>query len=169
AVAFGWAAYALTSVARRWISSVSAATWTATGLMTLVFALVPNPVTGSLLHLQRTHRALVYQAHLREDAARAIVDLGGPAKVLKCGTVMTEGFQVPMLAWTLGVRTLGVEAPPTHVEQGGPWPNTILQARDTSKARLLPLPAQIIAWEHAGARYTTFRVRTFIVFSTCAK
>ena len=169
AVAFGWAAYALAGVARRWISSVSAASWMATGLMTLVFALVPNPVTGSLLHIQRTHRALVYQAHLREDAAQAIVDLGGPAKVLKCGTVMTEGFQVPMLAWTLGVRTLGVEAPPTHVVPGGPWPNTILQTRDTSKARLLPMPAQIIAWEQAGARYTTFRVRTFIVFSTCAK
>ncbi len=169
AVAFGWAAYALAGAARRRPSSASAASWTATGLMTLVFVLVPNPVTGSLLHIRRTHRALVYQAHLREDAARAIADLGGPAKVLRCGTVMTEGFQVPMLAWTLGVRTLGVQAPPVHVVQGGPWPNTILQARDTSKARLLPRPAQIIAWEQAGARYTTFRVRTFIVSSTCAK
>ena len=48
--------------------------------------------------LPRTHRALVYQAHLREDLTRPSTRLGGAERILACGTVMTEGFQVPMVA-----------------------------------------------------------------------
>ena len=66
---------------------------------------------------------------------------------------MTEGFQVPMVAWTLGVRTLRIEAPPTTLAPP-PWPAVILQTRAQSNSTLLPTPAQIIAWERAGAHYT---------------
>ncbi|MGH2884938.1 MAG: hypothetical protein ACRDPA_19925, partial [Solirubrobacteraceae bacterium] len=52
---------------------------------------------------------------------------------------------------------------------GPPWPAVILQTRAQSNATLLPTPAQIIAWEHAGAKYKLIaHVRTFRVFSTCA-
>ena len=81
---------------------------------------------------------------------------------------MTEGFQVPMAAWTLGVRTLQVEAEPSNLA-GPPWPAVILQTRAQSNATLLPTPQQIIAWEHEGAKYKLIaHVRTFRVFSTCA-
>jgi hypothetical protein len=81
---------------------------------------------------------------------------------------MTEGFQVPMVAWTLGVHTLRIEATPSNLV-GPPWPAVILQTRAQSNSHLLPTPAQIIAWEHAGAQYRQVaHVRTFRVFSTCA-
>jgi hypothetical protein len=61
-----------------------------------------------------------------------------------------------------------VEAEPSTVA-GPPWPAVILQARAQSNATLLPLPQQIVAWEHDGAPYKLVtHVRTFRVFSTCA-
>jgi hypothetical protein len=93
---------------------------------------------------------------------------GGTGALLSCGAVMTEGFQVPMVAWTLGVHTLRVEAEPLHLAPP-PGPAVILQTRAQSRSRLLPSPAQIIVWEHAGAHYRLIaHVRTFRVFSTCA-
>ncbi len=131
-----------------------------------LFLAVPPWIGTNIISLPRTHRALVYQAHLREDMAASIRRLGGTAAVLRCGSVMAEGFQVPMLAWMLDVRTLRVEAQPTGIA-GPPWPNIIFQDRDTSHAALLPVPAQIRAWERDGARYAAFHQRTFRVFSTC--
>ena len=68
---------------------------------------------------------------------------GGADKVLGCGSVMTEGFQVPMVAWVLGVPTTRIEAPPTlggaaHPQPASDAPNVILQTRDTRSAHLLP-------------------------------
>jgi hypothetical protein len=124
--------------------------------------------SGSIISVPRTHHALVYQAHLREDLSAAVRKAGGSGALLGCGAVMTEGFQVPMAAWTLGVHTLRVEATPNRLV-GAPWPAVILQTRAQSRSRLLPTPAQIIAWERAGARYRLVaHVRTFRVFSTCA-
>ncbi|HEY2657305.1 MAG TPA: hypothetical protein VGI55_16075 [Solirubrobacteraceae bacterium] len=137
-----------------------------------LFLAVPPWIGTNIVSLPRTHHALVYQAHLRQDLNAAVQKAGGVSAILNCGshqnTVMTEGFQVPMVAWTLGVRTLRVEAEPSQLA-GPPWPNVILQARAQSKSTLLPTPAQIIAWERAGAHYTLVaHVRTFRVFSTCA-
>jgi hypothetical protein len=142
-----------------------------TALALAVGVTTPSWVGSSLIDVQATHRALVYQAHLRQDLSTAIRELGGAKRVLACGTVMTEGFQVPMVAYDLGVRMLRVETQPTPPRgqlAPGPGPNVIFQARDTSHAALLPPPAQIIAWEHAGAHYTFRHIRTFWVFSDCA-
>jgi hypothetical protein len=135
-----------------------------------LFLAVPPWIGTNIISLPRTHHALAYQAHLREDLAAAIEKAGGKSALLNCGngTVMTEGFQVPMVAWALGVRTLGVEAEPSQVA-GPPWPDVILQTRAQSNSTLLPTPAQILAWEHEGANYKLVaHVRTFRVFSTCA-
>jgi len=130
---------------------------------------VPPWVGQNVISLPRTHHALVYQAHLRDDLTAAVREAGGAGPLLKCGSVMTEGFQVPMVAWTLGVHTLRVEAEPSGLAPP-PWPNVILQTRAQSDSTLLPTPAQIIAWEHAGARYTLVaHVRTFRIFSTCGR
>ena len=133
-----------------------------------LFLAVPPWIGTNIVSLPRTHHALVYQAHLREDLAAAVSKAGGANALLNCGSVMTEGFQVPMVAWNLGVRTLRVQAPPTKIA-GPPYPAVILQTRAQSNSTLLPTPAQIIAWEHAGAKYKLIaHVRTFRVFSTCA-
>jgi hypothetical protein len=134
----------------------------------LLFLTVPEWFGRNIVSIPRTHHALVYQAHLREDLAAAVRKAGGAGALLNCGPVMTEGFQVPMVAWNLGVRTLRIQAPPSKLV-GPPYPAVILQTRAQSNATLLPTPAQIIAWEHAGANYKLIaHVRTFRVFSTCA-
>ncbi|MBV9605333.1 MAG: hypothetical protein JO027_09505 [Solirubrobacterales bacterium] len=132
-----------------------------------LFLAVPPWIGKNIISLPRTHHALVYQARLRSDLSAAVAKAGGAHALLGCGSVMTEGFQVPMAAWTLGVHTLRVEATPNTLV-GPPWPAVILQTRAQSTSRLLPSPQQIVAWEHAGARYRLIaHVRTFRVFSTC--
>ena len=132
-----------------------------------LFLAVPPFITKNVISLPRTHHALWYQALLRKDMSAAVQEAGGRAAVLRCGSIMTEGFQVPMLAWTLGVPTLRVQATPLTMV-GAPWPNVVFQNRAQSKSTLLPLPQQIIAWERAGAHYRLVaHNRTFRVFSTC--
>ncbi|HSC02172.1 MAG TPA: hypothetical protein VLC49_02605 [Solirubrobacteraceae bacterium] len=139
-----------------------------TAVAVVLFLALPSWIGKGIVSLPRTHHALVYQAKLRSDLSAAVAKAGGADALLRCGPVMTEGFQVPMVAWTLGVHTLRIEATPSKIV-GPPWPAVILQTRAQSNSHLLPTPAQIIAWEHDGARYQQVaHVRTFRVFSTCA-
>jgi hypothetical protein len=176
-IAWGWFSRALADWIRRLAGLLGSGVKPLAGPAFTVFAgavvavalflAVPPWIGTNIVSLPRTHHALAYQAHLREDLTAAVRKAGGKQALLGCGVVMTEGFQVPMVAWTLGVRTLRVEAEPSHLA-GPPWPNVILQTRAQSKSTLLPTPAQIIAWERAGAHYTEVaHVRTFRVFSTC--
>jgi len=175
-VAWGWFSVAAADVIR-WLGSRASglrelsrprfAVPAGTVVALAAFLAVPPWIGKNIVSLPRTHHALVYQARLREDLSAAVSEAGGAGALLNCGTVMTEGFQVPMAAWTLGVHTLRVQATPTGLV-GPPWPAVILQTRAQSNAHLLPTPAQIVAWEHAGARYKQIaHVRTFRVFSTC--
>jgi hypothetical protein len=94
---------------------------------------------------------------------RAVQAAGGRSKILACGTIMTEGFQVPMLAWNLDVHTGRLQASPAKAGTGTP-PNVVFQARAQRNAHLLPI---IRAW--AGAHYLPVtRVRTFRVYAQCA-
>jgi hypothetical protein len=165
--AFGWAAYGLarrTGRLGRLRLHGGAAAVSAVALMVLVYMFVPNWVGKNLIAIPRTHRALVYQARLRIDAADAIKKLGGRDRVLACGTVMTEGFNVPLLAWSLDVPMLRVEAaPPT----GGPYgraPNAVFQTRATRHASLLP---HLRDWPNTSYQLA-HRNMTFKVSSQCA-
>jgi hypothetical protein len=128
-----------------------------------VIVATPPWIGPSIVDLPATHRALVYQAHLRQDMARA-VKLVGAKRILACGTVMTEGFQVPMLAWNLDVHTARLAASPASVSHPGPAPNVIFQTRAQRHAHLLPV---IGAWKGVPYHRVT-RVRTFGVFAHCA-
>jgi hypothetical protein len=153
AVGFGWAARELAVLAAGRLRSANrtgsagagargargALTGAAAALLALVFLFAPNWVGPSLISVPRTHGSLVYQAHLRQGMQDLVARYGGDRKVLACGSVMTEGFQVPMVAWILNVPTTRVLAPPAHPSQAGPPPNVILQTRDTRSAHLLPL------------------------------
>ena len=122
---------------------------------------IPPWIGRSVVSVPRLHGALVYQAHLREDMAAVIKRLGA-TPILACGTVMTEGFQVPMLAYMLGVHTLRVEEPPA-VAGSGPPPNVIFQTRAQRDARLLPI---VRPWHVQYALVD--HQRTFRVFMNCA-
>ena len=133
-------------------------------LAALLFAFVPSFVGGSLTDIPKTHRALVYQALLRTDVQAAVDKAGGKSKILACGTIMTEGFQVPMLAYYIGVHTLTVEAPPAAGAPPGPAPNIVFQAAETRDATLLP-----ILQEWPNVHYQLIgTTRTFRVFEHCA-
>ena len=126
-----------------------------------LFLAVPPWIGKDVISLPATHRALVYQAHLREDMT-AVVSHLGRRPILACGTVMTEGFQVPMLAYMLGVHTLRIEAPPAVAGTGAP-PNVIFQTRATRDSTLLPI---IRPWH---VQYSLVdHQRTFRVFMNCA-
>jgi hypothetical protein len=158
AVGFGWAAHELAVLgARRWRGTGAASgagsgrtatsaglQWAAAVVVALIFLVLPNWVGNSMISIPRTHGSLVYQAHLREGMSDLVTRFGGRDKVLACGTVMTEGFQVPMVAFLLDVPTTRVQAPPTNGGAANPQPasaapHLILQTRDTRSAHLLPL------------------------------
>ena len=160
AVGFGWAAHELAVLVarrRRGAGTDAAAgpasgrtmvsagiQWGATLIVALVFLVLPNWVGNNMISIPRTHGSLVYQARLREGMNDLIERFGGAGKVLGCGSVMTEGFQVPMVAFVLDVPTTRIEAPPTlggaeYPQPAEDAPNLILQTRDTRSAHLLPL------------------------------
>ena len=87
---------------------------------------------------------------------------GGKGKILACGSVMTEGFQVPMVAYYVGVHTLQIEAPPAAGGPPGPAPNVVFQTRSTRSAALLPILGQ---WPSTHYRLVG-TTRTFRVFRT---
>ena len=105
--------------------------------------MLPNWVGNSMISIPRTHGSLVYQARLREGMTDLIDRFGGAGKVLACGSVMTEGFQVPMVAFVArrahhadrGAADPGRRGDPQPAEDA---PNLILQTRDTRSAHLLP-------------------------------
>ncbi len=45
------------------------------------FLLLPSWVGGNLIDIPRTHHALNYQAHLRQDVTKVVADYGGAAKL----------------------------------------------------------------------------------------
>jgi hypothetical protein len=167
AVGFGWAARELAVLAlrtrtrtrtrtrrgassERRTSATGVLQWLAAGLVALVFVFGPTWIGPSLISIPRTHGSLAYQARLREGMSNLVARFGGAKRVLACGTVMTEGFQVPMVAWTLDVPTTRVEAPPADPSEGGPAPNVILQTRDTRSASLLPF---LHSWPSVAYHY----------------
>ena len=105
----------------------------------------------------------MYQAHLRTDMTRSVQAAGGRSKVLACGTIMTEGFQVPMLAWNLDAHTSRIQASPAEAGTGTP-PNVIFQTRAQRSAHLLPI---VRAW-HDVRYQRVAQVRTFRVYAQCA-
>jgi hypothetical protein len=166
-VGFGWAAAALARLGAAHVPGLrrgATAGVLAALVMALIYALVPNQVGRNLIDIQRTHRSLVYQASLRTGAANAVARLGGHARIYACGTVMTEGFQVPLVAYALGVHTDQVEASPlTPPPAGTPGPNVILQTRENRSAHRLP---PLSDW-HTTPYRLVLRNRTFRVYEHC--
>jgi hypothetical protein len=164
-VGYGWLAIGLARLAARGLRGaargglVRMSAVAASGVCALLYVLGPNFVGSNLIDIPRTHGSLLYQAHLREDLVSLIRRAGGAGFILGCGPVMTEGFQVPMVAWYLNVRTIRVtDQPATNAQGLAPvknrqWPATIFQDRDNRGAALLPLPQTIRGWEHQGAHY----------------
>jgi hypothetical protein len=150
AVAFGWAALEIANLLGRGLRRGRAGggrrlaqvcVTVGSGIAGIAFLALPNWVGHNLIDIPATHGSIVYQGHLREGVTDLVKRYGGAKKVLACGSVMTEGFQVPLVAWTLDVHTLRVQSPPpTGVNPGSvPAPNVILQTRASRNLALLPI------------------------------
>jgi hypothetical protein len=124
---------------------------------TLGFLFLPGWV-GQHFKLRTLDRALRYQAELRQDMSTIVKRAGGASKIIACGKIETENFQVPMVAWYLGIPSVDVsgQLPPG----AGAQANVILQARDTVRAPLRPIIPK-------GVRYSEIRQRTFTLYERC--
>jgi hypothetical protein len=147
AVGWGWATAELINLVGGWARRRRAGAGPIAGarfaggvvtVMAIAFVMLPDWIGPNLINIPKTHGSLNYQAQLRAGAGGVVAQYGGPAKLLRCGTVMTEGFQVPLVAWTLGVHTLRVQSSPPG-DNPGPPPNVILQTRSQRGHALLPI------------------------------
>jgi hypothetical protein len=155
AVGFGWLAIVLAVAGVRLVRQASASAavgfmMSACALVAVIFVFAPNFIGNKLISLPATHGSLNYQAQLRTGMQKLIAQYGGPKRVLACGHVMTEGFQVPMVAYYLNTRTAYIGAPAAAGDPPGPAPNVILQARDTRSASLLPY---LSSWPNVHYRH----------------
>ncbi|HEY4278710.1 MAG TPA: hypothetical protein VGM91_10840 [Conexibacter sp.] len=98
-------------------------------------------------------RALRYQAELRIDLSNSLDKVGGK-KLAQCGPVTTGTYQVPMVAWYLGLHTLqvGLDIQPRGV---------IVASRSTGAAPLAPEAPYPPGYEKLVAQRST------TLFSTC--
>jgi hypothetical protein len=156
-VAVGLVAWKLGALLGRVLRPVPGA---AVGLLAAgaAFLFVPSWAAAGF-HARQLDHALRYQAELRQDVGTVIRRAGGAKQVLACGKVETENFQVPMVAWHLGVQSVHVsdEIPPqiaAHVA------NVIFQTRVTGTAPLRPLIP-------TGVHYTEITQRSFLLFEHC--
>ena len=110
---------------------------------------------GRYFKAHQTDRGLRYQADLRQDLSKIIDRAGGAKQVLACGKVETENYQVPMVAWYLGVESVDVAD-----QQPNLVANVIFQARPTGTAPLAPvIPTSL--------HYTEISQGTFRLYEHC--
>jgi hypothetical protein len=161
-VGWGVVGWRLGALLGRWIHP---ATGVAIGLVVAaaVFLLVPDWV-GVQFKAHKLDHTLRYQAELRTDLNAIINRAGGAKKLLACGTVETDNYQVQMVAWYLGIDSVDVSGEPSPSVASKsirPDPNVILQARDTTNAALEPRVPK-------GIHYSEIGQRTFRLFEHCA-
>jgi hypothetical protein len=176
---FGWAAIALGQEVRHTAPRLAArlrpagVTLTATTVLTAVFLFVPNWVGSTLISPAAVRHGMSFQSQLREDMVALIRRAGGAKRVAACGPVMTEAYQVPMVAWYLRLPFTSVAAGPAVNAQGlapvpqGQWPAVIFQAAPTPGSMLEPLPSTISGWQAQGARYTVQHEKTMSLYRDC--
>ena len=175
---YAWAAIALARLAGRLLARppTAALRLGATGVfMALVLLFVPSWFAHRLPSVGSIRVALRYQAQLREGYAGLIKRAGGPAKLLACGSVMTENYEVTMLAWYLDVPIPRIQALP-HTLETAEGPNVVVQAGGTSDTPddLGPSPVQMGFWEEGwlaanGSHYTIRQQYPVTLFTDCSR
>lgn len=190
--AFGWACIGLTTLAVRalaWMrrrSTGSAAdaqlrpgqlmgfAAMATALVFAVFAIVPDSFTHRMPSIGSIHYEARYQAHLRNEVAALIQQEGGAAKVMHCGSVMTNNLQVTLVAWSLDQPIPHIQAEPRGVSDG-PGPNVVFQdgASSTRTSDQGPTNQQMQLWEQGwkqknGTQYKVIKTPAVTMYMDCS-
>ena len=140
--------------------------------MLVVFAVVPDRFTTNLPTVDGIRYQLRYEAELRERFAYLVRDGGGPQKVMGCGSVMTNNYEVTMLAWYLQVpiKFVQAQAKTPTVEPG---PNVLFQARASSGAPIFPTAAFLKPWGQGwkiknGSQYKVMHAAPVTLYMDCS-
>ncbi len=184
ASAYGWGAVGvarLAGAASRRVRGRGVATAPSLGLagvlMMLVFLFVPGWFAHRLPSIQGIRYALRYQAQLREQVAALVRTAGGPRKVMACGSVMTNNYQVTLVAWYLDVPIPFVQALP-QTQSGRPavGPNVVFQdgAVSDTPGNIQPRMRQMRAWDegwnrHNHTHYRVIRTYPVTLYTNCSQ
>ncbi|HWE58863.1 MAG TPA: hypothetical protein VG228_04140 [Solirubrobacteraceae bacterium] len=145
-------------------------------MMTVVFLFVPSWFAHRLPSINSVRYALRYQARLREQVANLVQRAGGAQNVMRCGSVMTNNYEVTLLAWYLDVPIPYVQAVPRKFETKDLGPNVVFQdgaTSDTAK-NISPTDAQLQAWnlqwqKQTKTQYKVTRTDPVILYTDCSK
>ncbi len=186
-IGFGWAANALGAIGNTGGAQRSGRIVAATAVCVCVVLFVPKWIGHRMISIGRTHTELAYQSRLRTDLAALVGRLGPADKLVACGPVVAEHFQIPMVAWYLKVPTTTIQDTPGEWKTWGSarpklprgYPNVVVQTsaaivNDASTGHRWVLTAKspdagdIGRWEAAGARYQVYRDGVVTIYKDCS-
>ena len=177
--AFGWGCYAVARVLREIVARVRRRSSTAvtaplavgTTLVAALFILVPNAFNRRFPSVHSIRHSLSYQTQLRNGDKLLIDHMGGPAKVLACGYVMTNNLQVTQLTWYLDVPigTVWAASPPPNPKTHQLAPNVVFQDAVTPGNPLEPATQTIKFWESEGMHYTVTKSGLVTLYTDCGR
>jgi hypothetical protein len=96
-----------------------------------------------------------YQARLTDGLPGVIAKAGGKDRLLACGTPYAGAFQVPAIAWQLGVHTTVVRSASAPGDAPPAVPAVVFRSRTTSTSHAVP-PLESLGGE-AGVRTVAIR------------
>jgi hypothetical protein len=189
-IGFGWGALALARLLRRPLRGnrgAPVAGLCASAVLAAIGLFLPEWFPDHIVSVGGAHRAMAYQSRLRIDLRRAIAEAGGSAALRNCAfgpagpgtaadgqSIVSEAFQVPMVAWYLNLRIDQVGEPPGQLPLGGfaparlsEPPRVVIQDSATGGPKIFPKQKAIDAWEKRGANYKLFSTSTFHVYADC--
>jgi hypothetical protein len=102
----------------------------------LALAVAAAFAAPSVNGLDAVRASIDYQARLKDGLADAVARAGGPDRLLACGTPYTGAFQVPVVAWELGVHTTVVQSASAPGDRPPRAPAIVFRSRTTSSSRL---------------------------------
>ncbi len=178
ASAYGWACLGLARLLRvggkrlapRWGAGWGQRAAAGTVAMLAVFIFVPTWFTHRMITIRSIRYDVRYQAQLRQGIAAVIRQAGGAKRVMACGSVMAENYQVTMVAWYLDVpiRWIQSSGDKTRVPNVKLGPNVVVQDSATSGAPLYPTPEVIAAWERGGSKYRVISHHPVTMYMDCS-
>jgi hypothetical protein len=92
----------------------------------------------SVQRLDAVRSSAYYQARLTDGLPGVIERAGGRDRLLACGTPYTGAFQVPAVAWQLGVHTTGVRSASAPGDALPKAPAVVFRSHTTSKSHAVP-------------------------------
>jgi hypothetical protein len=93
----------------------------------------------SVHRVDNVRDSVYYQARLKDGLSGVIARAGGRDRLLACGTPYTGAFQVPAVAWHLGVHTTVVQSASAEGDAPPRVPAVVFRSRTTSTSHAVPL------------------------------